>query len=91
MSSFGNFAKNNCDEVVTIPAGKCNSSLSEIQYFYVQSIIEIPQEVDVRFLGKFFKCNIQRKPFHSDGQGMCYSWAEKEILHSKLRGSTDDK
>ena len=27
-------------------------SFLEIQYFYVQSIIEIPQEVDDRFLGK---------------------------------------
>ena len=26
----------------------------EIQYFYVQSIIEIPKEVDERFLGKIF-------------------------------------
>lgn len=27
-------------------------SFLEIQYFYVQSIIEIPKEVDERFLGK---------------------------------------
>ena len=29
-----------------------NHFIVEIQYFYVQSIIEIPQEVDDRFLGK---------------------------------------
>ena len=29
-------------------------SFIEIQYFYVQSIIEIPQEVDDRFLGKAY-------------------------------------
>lgn len=65
----------------------CLKSFLEIQYFYVQSIIEIPQEVDDRFLGKpelptkFYIHDL-------DGQGMCWSWAEKEILDSKRRLTT---
>ena len=110
-SLSGSFVRNNWEEVCSslpcISHAACFMHRtyfclinSEIQYFYVQSIIEIPKEVDERFLGKIiYSCSrrAQRSlivlflmtKYHNlslDGQGMSWYWAEKEILVERDNG-----